>query len=57
MIALMLLSSACQSLSADSFCLWFEPITMTGEELHFLSEQTLREIDDVNQEFDEQCNK
>jgi hypothetical protein len=53
----LLLSTGCQSSSVNSFCLWFDPITITQKELDEMSEETLRQIDGVNQEYETQCNK
>jgi hypothetical protein len=53
----LLLSVGCQSSSVSSFCLWFDPITITQNELDTMSETTLRQIDGVNQEYEAQCNK
>jgi|ETNvirenome_6_30_1030629.scaffolds.fasta_scaffold07331_8 hypothetical protein len=56
MIGLLSLN-ACKSTSVNSFCLWFDPITITQNELDTMSETTLRQIDGVNQEYEAQCNK
>ena len=56
MIGLLSLN-ACKSSSVSSFCLWFDPITISQKELNEMSEETLRQIDGVNQEYDSQCNK
>lgn len=39
----------------NNLCLWANPITITGSELNSLSEETLRQIDNFNQEFEERC--
>jgi hypothetical protein len=57
MMMFLLLSTGCQSSSVNSFCLWFDPITITQKELDEMSEETLRQIDGVNQEYETQCNK
>jgi len=51
------LSSGCANTSANSFCLWFEPITISQEEFDTLSEHTLRQIDGINSEYKAQCIK
>lgn len=57
MTMLLLFVNACQSTSVSSFCLWFEPITFTQEEFDTMSEETLRQIDNVNGEYEKQCGK
>ncbi len=55
MIAFLLLSAGCKSTSVNNLCLWANPITITKSELDSLSEETLRQIDNFNQEFEERC--
>ncbi len=55
MIALLLFVTGCTSTSANSFCLWANPITVTQEELDKLSEETLRQIDNFNEEYRDRC--
>ena len=57
MMILALLESGCKNTSASnqSFCLWASPITITQNELNSLTEETLRQIDDFNQEIEERC--
>jgi len=57
MMTLLLFASGCTNTSANSFCLWAKPITITENELNSLTEETLRQIDDFNQEFEEHCTK
>ena len=53
----LLLGSGCANSPVDSFCLWSNPIFITEEEREtLLSEETLRQIDNFNQEYLEQCN-
>jgi hypothetical protein len=37
--------------------LWANPITLSQEEYDTMSEETLRQIDNFNQEFEESCTK
>ena len=53
----LLLSAGCKNTSANSFCLWANPITLSQEEYDTMSEETLRQIDNFNQEFEERCTK
>lgn len=56
MMILILLSVGCQNSSVISdFCFIVEPITITANELNLLSEETLRQIDNFNQEYVTQC--
>lgn len=55
MIAFLLLSAGCKNTSVNNLCLWANPITITQSELNSLSEETLRQIDNFNQEFEERC--
>ena len=55
MIAFLLLNAGCKNMSANNLCLWANPITITQSELNSLSEETLRQIDNFNQEFEERC--
>jgi hypothetical protein len=55
MIIFLLLSAGCKSTSVNNLCLWANPITITKSELDSLSEETLRQIDNFNQEFEERC--
>lgn len=55
MIAFLLLSAGCKNTSVNNLCLWVNPITITQSELNSLSEETLRQIDNFNQEFEERC--
>ena len=55
MIILLLLESGCKNISVDSFCLWANPITVSQEEFDKISEETLRQIDNFNQEVEEHC--
>jgi hypothetical protein len=55
MIAFLLLSTGCKNTSVNNLCLWANPITITQSELNSLSEETLRQIDNFNQEFKEKC--
>jgi hypothetical protein len=57
MMILLLLESGCKNISVDSFCLWANPITISQEEFNKMSEETLRQIDNFNQEFEEHCGK
>jgi hypothetical protein len=54
---LLLLESGCKNISVDSFCLWASPITVSQEEFDKISEETLRQIDNFNQEVEEHCNR
>jgi hypothetical protein len=61
-IVLVLFVSGCIGrgtiVTTDNFCLWFDPIVLTTEEIDsLLSEKSLRQIDAVNSEYDIQCNK
>jgi hypothetical protein len=55
MIAFLLLNAGCKNTSVNNLCLWANPITITQSELNLLSEETLRQIDNFNQEFEERC--
>jgi len=56
LIILILLSSACvRTVATDNFCLWISPISLLDKEIDSLSEDTLRQIDRINNEFDKQC--
>lgn len=55
MIAFLLLNTGCKSTSVNNLCLWANPITINESELNSLSEETLRQIDNFNQEFEERC--
>ena len=57
MTIFLLLESGCKNTSANSFCLWAKPIIITEEEFNSLTEETLRQIDNFNQEFEEHCAK
>lgn len=47
---------ACQNLVVtDSFCLWAEHIRLTKEEINTLSDFSLRQINNFNQEIEVQC--
>ena len=55
---LLLLSVGCAGTQLDNFCLWANPIMITKEENEtLLSDNTLRQIDDYNQEWEVRCNK
>ncbi len=54
---LLLLESGCKNISVDSFCLWATPITISQEEFDTMSEETLRQIDNFNQEFEGRCGR
>jgi hypothetical protein len=55
MIAFLLLSTGCKNMSVNNLCLWADSITITESELNSLSEETIRQIDNFNQEFEERC--
>ncbi len=55
MMILLLLESGCKNISVDSFCLWASPISVSQEEFDKMSEETLRQIDNFNQEVEEHC--
>ena len=55
MIAFLLLSAGCKSTSVNNLCLWADPITITELELNSLSKETIHQIDNFNQEFEERC--
>jgi hypothetical protein len=56
MIVTILFVSGCGRTSVNNFCLWALPITVTEEELNEkLSIETLRQIDDYNQEWSLRC--
>jgi hypothetical protein len=55
MIIFLLLSAGCKNTSVNNLCLWANPITINESELNSLSEETLRQIDNFNQEFEERC--
>lgn len=55
MMILLLLNNACTNTYVNNLCLWANPITITHSELNSLSEETLRQIDNFNQEFEERC--
>ena len=57
MIALMLCVQGCTNTHVDSFCMWAHPITITEQELNTISEYTLREIDNYNQNYEKLCIK
>ena len=57
MMILLLSGAGCANTSANSFCLWANPITLSQEEYDKMSEETLRQIDNFNQEFEERCTK
>ena len=56
-IAFLLLNAGCKNTSVNNLCLWANPITITQSELNSLSEETLRQIDNFNQEFEERCDQ
>lgn len=45
----------CQNMSENSYCLNLKPITITEIELNNLSDSTLRQIDNFNQEYEAIC--
>lgn len=52
----MMLSAGCvKTVETDNFCLWFEPVSLLNWEIDKLSEGSLRQIDKINNEFEEQC--
>ncbi len=55
MMILLLLESGCRNTSANNFCFWADPITISQEEFDKMSEETLRQIDNFNQEWEEKC--
>lgn len=55
MMTLLLLSAGCKNISANNLCLSLNPITITKEEFDTISEETLRQIDNFNQEVKENC--
>lgn len=55
MIVLIPFVNACQSISVGNFCIWYKPITLTELEFNIMSEETLRQIDNINQEYENQC--
>ncbi len=57
MMILLLSGAGCANTSANSFCLWANPITLSQEEYDKMSEETLRQIDNFNQEVEEHCTK
>jgi hypothetical protein len=57
MMILLLFASGCKNTYVDSFCLWANPITVSQEEFDKMDEETLRQIDNLNQEFERHCNK
>ena len=55
---LLVLSAGCAVTQLDNFCLWANPIIITNEENDtLLSDNTLRQIDDYNQEWEIRCDK
>lgn len=52
---MILLLNACKTIYVSNFCLWASPIIITREELTSLSDGTLRQIDNLNQEYQIQC--
>lgn len=56
-LLLCLLLPGCVTVRSDSFCLWANPITITKQELSSLSDYTLREIDNYNQNYETLCGK
>ena len=54
MIVLMLFLAGCQNISENSLC-FLRPITINEFEYNNMSENTLRQIDNFNQEFEEIC--
>ena len=57
MMILLLSEIGCANTSVNSFCLWANPITISQEEYDKMSEETMRQIDNFNQEFEEHCTK
>lgn len=58
MIVTLLLLNACANTSVDNFCLWAKPITINKQELEgAMSMETLRQIDNYNQEWEIRCSK
>ena len=56
MIVMLLLLSGCANTPVDNFCLWAKPITISQEELAgAMSMETLRQIDNYNQEWEARC--
>ena len=57
-LILILLEGGCVNTQSDNFCLWANPILITKEENEkLLSENTLRQIDDYNSEWEMRCDK
>ncbi len=54
-MTLLLCVSGCKNTSANSFCLWANPITLSQEEYDKISEETFRQIDNFNQEVEKRC--
>jgi len=55
---LLLLEGGCTATPLNNFCLWANPIMITkAENESLLSENTLRQIDDYNSEWEERCAK
>lgn len=55
---LLALGAGCAGTQLDNFCLWANPIIITNEENDILlSGNTLRQIDDYNQEWEIRCDK
>ena len=54
---LVLLSSGCiiTQGTSDNLCLWADPIRLLTTEVDSLSIESLRQIDDFNEELREQC--
>ena len=42
-------------MSVDNLCLWASPITITEKELNEISEETLRQIYNYNEELEARC--
>jgi hypothetical protein len=56
MILLMILSTGCvKTVEINNFCLWSNKIRLLGSEIDVLSEESLRQIDDFNEEYKQQC--
>jgi predicted nuclease of predicted toxin-antitoxin system len=56
LMVLVLCTSGCVSTHViDTSCLWVRPITITKKELKNMSIATLRQIDDLNQEYEFHC--
>lgn len=56
MLVLMMFVTGCKNTPVNNVCLWLKPITVTEKErTKLLTEETLRQIYNLNEEFEARC--